>query len=78
MAQGETLGKRSTGEFPPRRGGVKAQHRHWIQQSAARVFDPPLRGGRVSLCLLPRAALRLPWAIFDGSLREQTDGLLIR
>jgi hypothetical protein len=26
IAQGETLGKRSTEGFPPRRGGVKVQH----------------------------------------------------
>jgi hypothetical protein len=32
--------------------------------------------GRIlPLCLFPKAALRLPWAILDGSLREQTDGL---
>jgi hypothetical protein len=77
IAQGETLGKRSAEGFPPGRGGVKAQHRHKIPQSVVQVFDPPFQGGRFSLCLLPRAALCLPWAIFDGSLREQTDALLI-
>jgi hypothetical protein len=45
----ETLGKGSTKGFPPRRGGVKARHRHWIQQSVARAFDPPLRAD--ALCL---------------------------
>ena len=29
----------------------------------------------VFLCFLPRAALRLPWAIFGGSLREQANGV---
>ncbi len=77
IAQGETLGKRSPDRFPPHRGGVKPLHRIWIQRSSERVFDPPLWGGFCSLCLLPRAALRLPWAIFDGSLRERSDGPLM-
>ena len=45
IAQGETLGKRSAEGFPPRRGGVKARHRHWISQFVVQVFDPPLQGG---------------------------------
>jgi hypothetical protein len=45
IAQGETLEKRSAEGFPPRRGGVKAQHRHWISQSVVQVFDPPWKGG---------------------------------
>ena len=45
IAQGETLGKHSTERFPPRRGGVKAQHRHWIPQFVVQVFDPPFQGG---------------------------------
>jgi len=77
VAQGETLGKRSAEEFPPRRGGAKAQHPTWIPQSIVQGFDPPFWGGYLPVCLFPRAALRLPWAIPDGSLREQTDALLI-
>jgi hypothetical protein len=30
---------------------VKAQHRHWIQQSMARAFDPPLRADALCLSL---------------------------
>ena len=33
-------------------------------------FVPPLQGGASWLICLPRAALRLPWAIFVPSLRE--------
>jgi hypothetical protein len=35
IAQGETLGKRSTERFPLRKGGVNSLHSLWIKQSVA-------------------------------------------
>jgi hypothetical protein len=45
IAPGETLGKRSAEGFPPRWGGVKAQHSHRVPQSVVQMFDPPFLGG---------------------------------
>jgi len=45
MAQGETLGQRSTERFPPWRGGGRSLLGRWIQRSMANAFDPPLQGG---------------------------------
>jgi hypothetical protein len=35
-----------------------------------RHFAAPLQGARICFCCIPRAALRLPWAILVASLRE--------
>jgi hypothetical protein len=45
MAQGETLGKRSSKRFPPRWGGGNPMQIHQIPQCMARAFAPPLQGG---------------------------------
>jgi hypothetical protein len=76
IAQGETLGKRLPDTSPPRRGGVKPSHRRWIHRSVERAFAPPLWGGFSPLASYPGLRCACPKAIFDGSLREQADGLI--
>jgi hypothetical protein len=64
IAQGETLGKRSAQQFPPRRGGVKHILDGEVQRSTERRFDLPLRGEFFSLYNLPRVALRFTLGYF--------------
>ena len=71
IAQGGTLGMCSPDRFPPRRGGARL---FIVAGFSAPIGTAPT--GRILLPLaLTQTALRLFWAIFDGSLRERTDDL---